>query len=258
MAHKVAVVTGSTSNIGEATARMFAAEGAQVVVTGRQTGRGETIAESIRGSGGDAHFVAADLRDEGETGRLFHAALERYGRVTTLVNNAAPTEHLGRLDKQLGDLSTQEWETMLLSGLTGAVFWTTKYALPHLRACESSSIINISATNTIVGLRGADGYTATKGAMNALTRSIAVEYGADGVRCNALLVGYVPGAQRMKTNPAFAEAFRAVQLTRIGEPEDIAYACVYLGSDESAFMTGSLITIDGGFTISNAPKLSRS
>lgn len=254
---KVALITGSSSNIGESTARMFAAEGAQVVVTGRTTGRGDPIAASIRDAGGDAHFIAADLREEREVERLIEGAVDRYGRLTTLVNNAAPTEHLGSLDKQIGDLSTEDWNTVILSGLTGALFWPTKYALPHLRAAGGASITNISATNTVVGLRGADAYTASKGAMNALTRSIAVEYAADGVRCNALLVGYVPGEERKKSAPAFAEAFRAAQLTRIGEPEDIAYACVYLGSDESGFVTGAALTIDGGFTISNAPKLAR-
>jgi NAD(P)-dependent dehydrogenase (short-subunit alcohol dehydrogenase family) len=260
MNDKVAVVTGSTRGVGRKTASMYAREGAQVVVTGRKADKGREVVDEIAGNGGDAFFVQAEIGVEEEVKGLMDAAAERYGRIDALVNNGAPTDILrggGRVD----EAPTADWLAVLQIGLTGGVFWTTKYAIPHLRAAGGGSIINISATCAVIGLDGADAYTASKGAMNALTRSFALEYGGSNIRANALILGFVPDdeaweAARAGKNPMI-EVMKSKQLTRIATEDDIAYACVFLGSDESAFITGSLLTIDGGLTIAAAPRLPR-
>src|SRR5258706_5463114 len=192
MQGRVALVTGSTKGLGRAIAEMFAAEGASVVVTGRSPS-GAEIAEGIRARGGDAVFERADLTSESDVLRLIGAAIEHFGRLTVLVNNAAATDRTipGSGDGRLGDLSNDDWSQMLLGGLTGPVFWTTKHALPHLEAAGGGSVLNISSTASIRGTLGIDAYAATKGAMNALTRQVAVGYGSKGIRCNAILSGRI-------------------------------------------------------------------
>ena len=252
LAGKVALVTGSTRGIGRATAVRFGAEGAKVVVTGRTRDAGEAVEREIRAAGGDAIFVSADFSREEDVVGVVDAALERYGALSTLVNNAAPTELMGpgRLDRAVTELTNEAWDAIMVVGLK-AVVWACKYSIPHLAQSEGASIVNISSAASILGTPGLDTYTALKGALNTLTRSMAVEYASDGIRCNAIVSGMVlssPGASQLMEDPVIGAATRAMHLTRLGVPDDIASAALFLASDEAAFVTGALVPVDGGVT----------
>jgi NAD(P)-dependent dehydrogenase (short-subunit alcohol dehydrogenase family) len=245
---KVALVSGSTRGIGRSIAQMFAAEGAKVAVTGRTVERGEKVVDLIRAEGGEAEFFALDVMQEDSVASVIAQVAERFGALTILVNNAAPTVEVGSNIKPLVDVTTDEWNLILLSALTGSVFWSCKYGIPHLRAAGGGSIINISSGQSIVGMAGFAAYAAAKGAMNSLTRGIAVEEAPNNIRCNTILVGRVvaKGDAGVGITPG--------HLTRLGVPNDVAYAATFLASEEAAFVTGSMLTADGGFTI-NAGRL---
>jgi 3-oxoacyl-[acyl-carrier protein] reductase len=249
---KVAIVTGSTRGIGRATAERFAAEGARVIVTGRTEAAGREVEEHIRAAGGEATFVRTDLAHEQDVVGAVEATLARYGPPTVLVNNAAPTELMGpgRLDQRVTELTNDAWDSIMLVGLK-AVVWACKYTLPHMADAGGGAVVNISSAASLLGTPGLDTYTALKGALNTLTRSMAVEYAPDNIRCNCIVAGMVlssPGAFKLMEDPAIGGATRAMHLTRLGRPEDIANAALFLASDEAAFITGALVPVDGGVT----------
>jgi NAD(P)-dependent dehydrogenase (short-subunit alcohol dehydrogenase family) len=252
LAGKVAVVTGSTRGIGRATAVRFAQEGARVVVTGRSEGDGRAVEAEIRAAGGDAVYVPTDLSREDDVVAMVHAAVDRFGALTTLVNNAAPTELMGpgRSDRRVTELENDAWDAIMLVSLK-AVVWCCKYAIPAMVESGGGAIVNISSAASLLGTPGLDTYTASKGALNALTRSIAVEYAAEGIRSNCIASGMVltsEGAWKLMEDPVIGGATRAMHLTRLGMPEDIANAALFLASDEAAFVTGAVIPVDGGVT----------
>lgn len=240
---KVALVSGSTRGIGRSIAQMFAAEGAKVAVTGRTRERGQKVVDLISGAGGEAAYFELDVSSEESVLRVTEAVAERFGSITTLINNAAPTVEVGSSIKPLTEVTTEEWTYILTAALTGPVFWACKYGIPHLRDAGGGSIVNISSGQSAVGLPGFSAYSAAKGGMNSLTRSIAAEEAEHNIRCNTILVGRVVAKGDMGTGMVPGH------LTRYGVPDDIAYAATYLASDESAFVTGSILTADGGFTI---------
>jgi NAD(P)-dependent dehydrogenase (short-subunit alcohol dehydrogenase family) len=148
------------------------------------------------------------------------------------------------------ELTDEGWDAILRVGLTG-VRWCCKHAIPEMALAGGGAIVNISSAASLLGTPGIDAYTAMKGALNALTRSMAVEYAPDGIRCNAIVSGMVltsPGAFALMEDPAIGGATRAMHLTRLGVPDDIAYAALWLASDEAAFVTGALVPVDGGVT----------
>jgi NAD(P)-dependent dehydrogenase (short-subunit alcohol dehydrogenase family) len=252
MAGKVAIVTGSTRGIGRGTAIRFAQEGASVIVTGRTTDAGAAVEAEIRDAGGEATFVPTDLANEDDVIAMVRAAVDRYGSLTTLVNNAAPTELMGpgRSDRRVTELENDAWDSIMLVALK-AVVWACKYAIPEMAKAGGGAIVNISSAASILGTPGLDTYTAAKGALNTLTRSIAVEYAPDNVRSNCIVAGMVltsEGAFQMMEDPVIGGATRAMHLTRLGLPEDIANAALYLASDEAAFVTGAILPVDGGVT----------
>jgi len=171
------------------------------------------------------------------------AVAARFGTITTLINNAAPTVEVGTSIKPLTEVSTEEWNYIITATLTGPVFWACKYGIPHLRAAGGGTIVNISSGQSVIGLGGFSAYSAGKGGMNSLTRSIAAEEAEHNIRCNTIVVG------RVVAKGDIGAGMVPGHLTRYGEPNDIAYAALYLASDESAFVTGSTLTADGGFTI---------
>ncbi len=249
---KVAIITGSTRGIGRACAIRFAEQGAKVIVTGRNADDGVAVEREIRAAGGDATFVRTDLASEDDVVAMVRAAVDTYGALTTLVNNAAPTELMGpgRLDRRVTELTNEGWDSIMLVGLK-AVFWCCKHAIPEMARAGGGAIVNISSAASILGTPGLDTYTAIKGALNTLTRSIAVEYAPDGVRSNCIVSGMVltsPGAFAMMDDPVIGGATKAMHLTRLGIPDDIAYAALWLASDEAAFVTGAMIPVDGGVT----------
>jgi NAD(P)-dependent dehydrogenase (short-subunit alcohol dehydrogenase family) len=240
---KVALVSGSTRGIGRSIAQMFAREGAKVAITGRTAARGEKVENVIKEAGGEAAFFQLDVTQEHSVRETMDGVAERFGSLDILVNNAAPTIEVGTNIKRLVDNTTEEWDLILLSALTGNVFWSCKYGIPHMVDAGGGSIINISSGQSVLGIAGFAAYAAAKGAMNALTRCIAVEEAPRNIRCNTIVVGRVlsPGDSGAGITPG--------TLTRLGTADDIAYAATYLASDESAFVTGSILTADGGFTI---------
>jgi NAD(P)-dependent dehydrogenase (short-subunit alcohol dehydrogenase family) len=247
MAGKVALISGSTRGIGRSIAELFAAEGAKVAVTGRTVEKGEKMVARIREAGGDAEFFRLDIGDEDSVRSVIEATVERFGTLTTLVNNAAPTTEVSTTVKPVAEMSTEEWNTILVPTLTGNVFWASKYAWPHLAAADGASIVNISSGQAMAGFSGFSAYAAAKGGVNSLTRVLAVEGALAGIRCNCIVVGRVVSG-RGDTGVGVGSGAGG-RLTRIGSPMDIAYTACFLASEEGAFITGQLMTADGGFSI---------
>jgi NAD(P)-dependent dehydrogenase (short-subunit alcohol dehydrogenase family) len=246
---KVAVVTGSTRGIGRTIAEMFAREGAKVAVTGRTVERGEKVVRLIRDAGGEAEFFRLDVMEEQSVADLMDAVMARFGSLSVLVNNAAPTIEVGTNIKRLADSTTEEWDLILRGTLTGNVFWSCKYAIPHLAAGGGGSIVNISSAQSVTGIAGFAAYAAAKGGMNSVTRTIAVEEAPRNIRCNAIVVG------RVLAKGDTGAGITPGTLTRLGVPEDIGSAALWLASDESAFVTGSMVTAAGGYTINGGSAL---
>jgi NAD(P)-dependent dehydrogenase (short-subunit alcohol dehydrogenase family) len=240
------LVTGSTSGIGKHVAIVCAREGAQVAVHGRHLERGGAVVRAITDAGGMAVFVPADLSDEAACTTVVDEAAARLGGLTVLVNNAAAgsggQSPVGRVDTAL-------WERVLRVNLT-SVAWLCRAAIPHMQRAGHGSIVNVSSRQAERASAGLAPYVASKGGLNALTRSIAVDYGRERIRCNALSVGYVVNERRDAGMSAERRAeLEAMHLTRLGQPDDVAWAVVYLASRESEFVTGALLPVDGGGTI---------
>ncbi len=241
---EVALVTGSTSGIGKAIARRFGTEGARVVVSGRDPGRGAAVVNDIEDLGGEAAFIPADLSAEGAGASLVAAVKERFGALTVLVNNAVASA-AGK-DGPVDQLELEAWDAILRVNVS-APMQLAAAAIPLMRESGHGSIINISSRAGHRGSKGRAAYTASKGALNALTLSIAVDYAADGIRCNTISPGYVINEVRdADITPERRAYYQGMHLTRLGEADDIAYAAVYLASHESDFLTGSLLPLDGG------------
>ena len=253
---EVAVVTGSTSGIGAATAHRLAAAGASVIVSGRRQEAGEGVVEQITRAGGTARFIAADVSVESQVSALVDGAAEAFGPVTILVNNAAPTDLVGpsNVDGRLGDVSTEAFESVLRVGLHGA-YWACASAIPHMQAAGHGAIVNVSSVAGVKATPGVFAYSVAKGGLQALTRSVAADYGSDGIRANSVIVGFVPVnplARKWADSPAMNAAMKALQMTRFGEAEDVASVIAFLASEDAAFMSGSDVYADGGCAIKHA------
>lgn len=246
-----ALVTGSTAGIGAAIVVALAREGAAVVVTGRDTGRGAAIVERIRDTGGEATFVAADLREERACDRLVQTAADRLGGLTVLVNNATGATGAA----PVAGTRTEEWEAVLRLDLT-APMWCARAAIPHMRAAGHGSIVNISSRQAERPSAGLAAYVAAKAGLNGLTRALAVEEAASGIRCNTISPGFVLNEVRDADLAADRRAaYEAMHLTRLGEAEDVAAAAVYLAGPESGFVTGINLALDGGSSIARGRTL---
>lgn len=247
-----ALVTGSTSGIGRAVATAFAAAGAAVVVTGRDRTRGAAVARAITGSGGSARFVPADLRDENACTALVDGAAERLGGLTVLVNAAAGGD---ATDAIVAEMSTEAWDEILRIDLTAPML-CARAAIPHMRTAGHGAIVNISSRQGERTSPGFSAYVVAKAGMNGLTRAIAVEEAANGIRCNTISPGYVLNDRRdADLPPERRKRLEGMHLTRLGEASDVADACIYLASKESGFVTGVNLQLDGGSSIARARTL---
>ncbi len=247
-------MTGSTSGIGKAVAVAFAREGARVAVHGRDEGRGAAVVEMISGAGGHAAFCPADLGTEAACEQLVADAVERLGGLTVLVNNAVAAVVDGH-DSSVAEMDTAVWEATLRVNVT-APMWLSRAAIPHLRAAGHGSIINVSSRQGERPSAGLAAYATSKGALNALTRAIAVEEAEHGIRCTTISPGYVFNERRdADMTDARRARLAAMHLTRLGEADDVAHAAVYLASRESEFLTGVNLQLDGGGSIARASSL---
>lgn len=252
---RVALVTGSTKGMGRATAELFAREGASVIVTGRDIAAGEDVAGTISKAGGKALFQPADICDEASVEHLVAAAVSQFGGLDILINNASPTQITrgpGRLDANIADLSLANWNEVFTGSSLG-FFLASKHAIKAMLAGgRGGSIVNISSAMSIRGFADAAAYPAAKGAINALTQSIAASYGASGIRANTIIVGMImtsPEAMLVADDPHYGPALMDGHLIkRWGQPEDVARGSLYLASDEASFVTGSMLFIDGGIS----------
>jgi NAD(P)-dependent dehydrogenase (short-subunit alcohol dehydrogenase family) len=254
---KVAIVTGATSGIGEATARRFAAEGAQVVIVGRNVERGHAVESQIRSSGGDATFVRTDLAVDDDVQAMVQHAVASYGGIDILVNAAYANDLMS--EGAGGPITTQtsgNFERQVQVEIYGP-YRTTKYVIPEMQRRGGGSIINVSAMVAFRGVPGMATYGMGKGALHGLTWSVAVDYGPDWIRANVVVVGIVPtsdATRQVFADPAAGRAVRSMNaLPRTGSPDDVASACAFLASDDASWITGTSITVDGGLTIKFDP-----
>jgi NAD(P)-dependent dehydrogenase (short-subunit alcohol dehydrogenase family) len=243
---KVALITGGSAGIGKAIAVAFAKEGAAVVVTGRRKDLLEQVVVEIDRSGGRAVAVAGSVTDEVHVRSAVAQSIRAFGTLNILVNNAA----VGAFGKLLHETDDATWDEQLMVNLTG-VFRMTRAAIPEMLQRGGGTIVNISSVAGLVGFPFSAAYSTTKGGLNAFTRCVAMDYAKQGIRCNAVCPGLVdtPMAADLISNPErISQVMQAYPLGRPGKPEEVAKLVLYLASDESAWVTGSIYTIDGGLT----------
>ena len=247
---KVAIITGSGGGQGEAAAKLFAAEGAKVVVSDVNDEGGTAVVGAIEADGGSAIYQHADVSRADDVEALVSRATSHYGQLDILYNNAAIWS--GRdIDNFVTALEEENWDRIIGINLKG-IYLCCKFGIPALIASGGGSVINTSSVAGIMGSRNAThAYSASKGGVVSLTRAMAMSYARDNVRVNAICPGGVdtPMVASMMNTEQRAERFAASHpLGRMGTPEDIAYYALYLASDESSWVTGTVVPIDGGYS----------
>lgn len=248
---EVAIVTGSTAGLGKEVARLFAAEGAKVVVTGRNVARGDAVVADLRARGGEAHFVQADLTDEAQARGLVAKAVETYGALTVLVNNAVSPEIIAA-DGKAADVPNEIWDAMYRVNVLGAV-WLIQEAIVAMLASGHGSIVNVSSRTAERASPRLAAYTASKGAMNALTRSITLDYARNGIRCNTVQPGYILHEERdANLSDERRRYIEDMCLTRPPTALDVAYAIVFLASREAECISGVTLQVDAGSSAGRA------
>lgn len=242
---KVALITGGARGQGAAEARLFAGEGAKVVIADILDAEGEKLAAEIGESGGDALFVHLDVTSEDQWQSAVAETVARFGKLDVLVNNAAVWRR-GHVLETTGE----HWDSVLDVNAKG-VFLGTKLAISEMRKAGGGSIINISSVAGLVGSLTSSAYSASKGAVRLFTKSTAVQYAKEGIRANSIHPGAIDTAMGEQVWPnaeTREEVVGRTPIGRMGVPEDIAYGALFLASDESSFVTGSELVIDGGMT----------
>ena len=246
LAGKVAIITGGARGQGAAEAALFAQEGAKVLIGDVRDALGEQVAAAVREQGGAAIYRHLDVVSAEDWRQAVVAAEQQFGKVDVLVNNAAIV-----LRKEIEETSGDEWDRIMDINAKG-VFLGTQAVIPAMRRAGGGSIINISSISGLVSI-GPPAYIATKGAVRLFTKSTAIQYAAANIRANSIHPGSVDTDMRRDgltgATPAEIQArVDAIPLGRVGTAEDIAYGALFLASDESSFMTGSELVIDGGYT----------
>jgi NAD(P)-dependent dehydrogenase (short-subunit alcohol dehydrogenase family) len=245
---KVAVITGGASGMGMVASRLFAAEGAKVVLTDLADDAGEAVAKEIEADGGEAAYVHADVSSESDARDMVAVAVERFGGLHVLYNNAGV---MLADDGSVDSTDASIWDTTLAVNVKGVAFGC-KYGVPAIIESGGGSIINVASFVAWMGAATSQtAYTASKGAVLAMTREIAVEYARRGVRCNALCPGPIdtPLLAELLSDPARRQRrFVHIPMGRLGRADELAKAALFLASDDSSFMTGASLVVDGGIT----------
>jgi NAD(P)-dependent dehydrogenase (short-subunit alcohol dehydrogenase family) len=245
---KVALITGGASGMGKVASFLFADEGARVVLTDVADKAGEAVASEIAAGGREAAFVHADISKEADAKAMVEAAVSRFGKLDILYNNAGVM--LGT-DGSVDRTDESVWDTTLAINVKGVAFGC-KYGVPAMIASGGGSIINVASFVAWMGAATSQtAYTASKGAVLAMTREIAVEYARKGVRCNALCPGPIdtPLLAELLSDPERRQRrFVHIPMGRLGRAEELAKAALFLASDDSSYMTGASLIVDGGIT----------
>ncbi|MET0017199.1 glucose 1-dehydrogenase [Oscillibacter sp.] len=245
---KVAIVTGSTKGIGCATAKLLAAEGAKVVIVGTTEEAGNAVVAEILAAGGEAFFQKTNVTSGTELDALVQAALDKYGRIDILVNNAGVGGSLANMDQ----ITDEEWDKVLATNLT-APFQIMKRVIPVMEKAGGGSIVNVASMASTGAGRGGIAYTTAKHGLLGLTRQVSLDHGHGGIHINAVLPGPIdtqmiarvlampqhPLNMKIKMSPA----------GRPGQPEEVAKAILFLASDDSSYIQGAALAVDGGYTI---------
>ena len=243
LAGKVALISGAARGMGESEARLFAGEGAQVVLGDVLEDQGRAAVEHIAQQGGSATFVPLDVTHEQDWQRAVETAEQTYARLDILVNNAGIVR-MAPLD----ETSLEAWNEVIGVNQTG-VFLGMKHAVPALRRAGGGSIVNISSIAGLIGLPNIPAYQASKGAVRLLTKNAAVQYATDKIRVNSVHPGRIETPMTAPLAPERREMLlRLTPLGRDGTAEEVAYGVLYLASDESSYVTGAELVIDGGYT----------
>lgn len=243
---KVALITGGNAGIGEAIAKRFAEEGAAVVVTGRRKDELDRVIRDIQQENGRALAVSGSVTDEAHVRLAVEQTVQSFGRLDILVNNAG----IGDFGKRIHEMDDATWAHVLDVNVTG-VFRMTRAAVPAMLKSGGGAIVNISSIASLVGVPLLSAYAASKGAMDAMTRAIAIDYAADKIRCNVVNPGLIdtPMAAPLMKNPEQLDPILLhYPIRRPGKPEEVANMVLYLVSDEAAWVTGATFPIDGGMT----------
>ena len=248
---KVAVVTGGAVGIGRATCLLLAKEGAKIAVTDVLDKEGEEVAGEIKGFGGVAKFWHLDVTNEQEVEEVFAAIFREFGKIDVLVNNAG----IAGVSKPTHEVTEAEWDKVMAVNVKG-VFFCTKHAIPYIRQAGGGSIINLSSIYGIISAPDVPPYHASKGAVRLMTKTDALFYARDNIRVNSVHPGFIwtPMVENYLKSSGIDPEEGREQLAslhpigHVGEPNDVAYGILYLASDESKFVTGSELVIDGGYT----------
>ena len=244
---KVALITGGTSGIGRATAVLFAREGARVALTGRDEVRGRVVLHEVRSAGGEGIFIRSDVRLASDCRRAVDETIKTFKKIDLLFNNAGVF-----FPRTVPDCPEEEWDQTVDVNLKGT-FLMSKYALPHMIERRAGVIVNNSSGWGLVGGDAAAAYCASKGGVVLLTKAMAIDHGRHGIRVNCICPGDVEtpmlpedAKQRGQTWEQYLQGAANRPLGRIGKPEEIARAVLFLATDDSSFMTGSALVVDGG------------
>jgi NAD(P)-dependent dehydrogenase (short-subunit alcohol dehydrogenase family) len=250
LARKVALITGAGMGMGREASLLFAQEGARIVVCDIDRAAAEETLALVKRAGGEAVAAIGDVAVEDDVRRMVEEGVRAFGSLHVLYNNAGVLWK--DRDRSVLETDGTQWDRVMAINLK-SVFWVTKHGIPHVRAAGGGSIILIGSVSALAGFtRAQDAYTAAKGALIALNKSLAIQFARDKIRCNIIHPGIIDTPlQAPYLTEALREEFKAgIPLGRIGQPREIAYAALYLASDESSFMTGAEMIVDGGFMAS--------
>jgi NAD(P)-dependent dehydrogenase (short-subunit alcohol dehydrogenase family) len=245
---KVAIVTGAASGIGAATARRMAEEGASVVVADINMPGAETVTQDIAAAGGKARAFEVDISDEAKVKAMMDFTAATFGKISIMNNNAGPVALLAQHDRELVNLDADVWDRAFAVQLKGTML-CCKHVVPHLIRGGGGAIVNIASVAGKTGGHYLITHQSSKAGVLALTRAVATRHGKDGIRCNAILPGFIETPAYDNMPPATRDTIlRHTMSTRGGIPDDVAYLTIFLASDRAAYINGVEIPVDGGYT----------